>query len=137
LRDQFIGSLMARSSAEETVLTAIAGVARSADPLPIVEWEGRQYRVDPASAELRRLRLVRERQGGSRLDDALSAALDREPDRAGLEAEQALADTLTTIVYAGYLGDPDGAAVTSGNVALRHEFGIVALPAKRPADAWC
>jgi hypothetical protein len=136
LRDQFIGSLTARPSAEETVLTAIAGVARSPEALPIVEWEGRQYRVDPASAELRRLRLVRESQGGSRLDEALSAAFDRGTDRAGLEAEHALADTLTTIVYAAYLGDPDGPAVTSGNVALRHDFGIVTSPAKSSAGAW-
>ena len=64
LVDRFIGSLVARSSAEETLLEAVAGVVRSGAPLPIVEWEGRQYRVDPASAELRRLQLVRERQGG-------------------------------------------------------------------------
>ena len=133
LRDQFIGSLATQSSAEETVLNAIAGVVRSTDPLTIVEWEGRQYRVDPASAELRRLRLVRERQGGSRLDETLSAALDRKTDRAGLEAEHVLADTLTTIVYAAYLGDPDEPAVTSGNVALRHDFGLVG---KRSAAAW-
>ena len=133
LRDQFIGSLAAYSSGEETVLSAIAGVVRSTDPLPIVEWEGRQYRVDPASAELRRLRLVREHQGGSRLDETLSAALDRKTDRTGLEAEHALADTLTTIVYAAYLGDPDEPAVTSGNVAQRHDFGLVG---KRSAAAW-
>jgi len=133
VRDQFIGSLATQSSGEETVLSAIAGVVRSPDRLPIVEWEGRQYRVDPASAELHRLRLVRERQGGSRLDDALSIALDRKMDRTGLEAEHALADTLTTIVYAAYLGDPDEPAVTSGNVALRHDFGLVG---KRSAAAW-
>jgi hypothetical protein len=128
LRDQFIGSLVAHSSAEETVLAAVAGVVRSGAPLPLVEWEGRQYRVDPASAELRRLQLVRERQGGSTLDDALSVTPGREDD--------ALADTLTAIVYAIYLGDPEGAAVTSGNVALRHDFGLVAGPPARSAGAW-
>ncbi len=136
LRDQFLGSLAAHSSAEETLLSAIAGVAQLPNPLPIIDWEGRQYRVDPASSELRRLRLVRERQGDSRLDDALSAALARETDRVGLEAERALADTLTTIVYAASLGDPDGPAVTSGNVALRHDFGLVASPVKSSAGAW-
>jgi hypothetical protein len=39
-------------------------------------------------------------------------------------------------VYAAYLGDPEGAAVTSGNVALRHDFGLVAGPAARSATAW-
>ena len=133
LRDQFLGSLAARSSAEETVLTAIAGVGRLPEPLPIVEWEGREYRVDPASAELRRLRLVRDRQGGSRLDETLSAALDRKADRTGLEAERALADTLT-IVYA-IPGGPRRAGRTSGNVALRHDFGLVACR-QSSAAAW-
>ena len=48
----------------------------------------------------------------------------------------ALADTLTAIVYAAYLGDPEGAAATSGNVALRHDFALVAGPAARSAGAW-
>ena len=138
LRDELIAGLGAQASAEGTVLAAVAG-GRPTDPIPVVEWEGRQYRVDPAMAELHRLRLVRERQGGSTLDDALSAALGRKTDgdrqgQAGLGAEHALAATLTTIVYAAYLGDPEGAAVTSGNVALRHDFGLVA--AVNSAEAW-
>ena len=52
------------------------------------------------------------------------------------KAEQALADTLTSIVYAIYLGDPEGAAVTSGNVALRHDFGLPAGSARGSGDAW-
>ena len=141
LRDRLIGGLGARSSAEETVLMAVAGVTRQAEPTPVVEWEGRRYRVDAALAELGRLRLVRERQGGSTLDVALAAVLGGKTDgdregQAGFDAEHALADTLMTIVYAAYLGDPVGPAVTSGNVALRHDFGLVALPSARSAQAW-
>jgi hypothetical protein len=141
LRDQFIDGLGRRSSLEETILAALAGIARPADASPVVEWEGRRYSVDPASAELGRLRLVRERQGGPTLDFALSAVLEANThsDREGqtsLDAELALADTLVTIVYAVYLGDPGGAAVTSGNVALRHDFGLGAVSAARSADAW-
>lgn len=127
---------------EETVLAAMAGVSNGAASCPIVEWEGRRYRVDPAQAELRRLRLVRQRQGGSSLDDAMAAAVGRETSGSQgegrrTEAERVLADTLTAIVYAAYLGDPDGAAVTSGNVALRHDFGLLAEPpAKRASAAW-
>src|SRR4029078_12332439 len=40
------------------------------------------------------------------------------------------------IVYAAYLGDPESAAVTSGNVALRHDFGIVAAASGGSADPW-
>jgi hypothetical protein len=126
---------------EDTVLAAMAGVSSTAASSPIVEWEGHQYRVDPAQAELRRLRLVRQRQGGSSLDDAIAAAAreTRGTQSAGkrTEAEPVLADTLTAIVYAAYLGDPDGDAVTSGNVALRHDFGLLAQPpAKRSSAAW-
>ena len=46
----------------------VAGVRRPAQSIPVIEWEGRQYSVDPVSAERRRLQLVRERQGGSTLD---------------------------------------------------------------------
>lgn len=141
LRDGFIGGLAAGDSREETVLKALAGVARSANPIPVIEWEGRQYGVDPASADLRRLRLIRERQGGPTLDAALSAALEGVNDgdregQVGLDAEHALADALLAIVYAVYLGDPSAAAVTSGNVALRHDFGLGASPLASSADAW-
>ena len=39
------------------------------------EWEGRTFRVDPAEGASCRLLRVRERQGGTSLDDALAAAL--------------------------------------------------------------
>ena len=142
LRDQFLRGLAARSSDEETVLTAMSGPVRAPDALPVIEWEGRQYRVDPGFAELRRLRLVRQRQGGPALDGALAMAVRGETEggrreAAGVEAERSLADTLMSIVYAAHVGDPEGAAVTSGNVALRHDFGITASSTDNSlADPW-
>ena len=140
LRDGFIAAFSARGSAEEALLAGVAGIGPDPAALPVIEWEGRRYRVDPASAELRRLQLVRERQGGLTLDAALSAAgAPTAADRSGRSArdsDQGLAETLTSIVYAMYLGDPDGAAVTSGSVALRHDFGLPAGTARGVGDAW-
>src|SRR3954471_11311196 len=118
LRDGFIAAFPTRGSAEEALLSAIAGIGPDSPALPVIEWEGRRYRVDPASAEFRRLQLVRERQGGVTLDAALSAAgaapAQERPARSAPDLDQELADTLTSIVYAMYLGGADGAAVTSG-----------------------
>jgi hypothetical protein len=38
--------------------------------------------------------------------------------------EAALADVLTSILYAVWLGDPQGQAFLAGNVARRHDFGV-------------
>jgi hypothetical protein len=140
LRDRFMAAFSPRGSLEEALLAAVAGAGAESTALPIIEWEGKRYRVDPAAAELRRLQLVREKQGGVTLDEALSAASGQPADgRSAGSAhapEQRLADTLTAIVYAMYLGDPEGAAVTSGNVALRHDFGLPAGTARGVGDAW-
>jgi len=138
MTDVFMKALPARSSSEETVLAAIAGVREDRSAHPVVTWEGRQYRVDPASAEFERLRLIRQRQGVQTLDDAAAAASTAGSDanRLGSDGNQALADSLLSMVYAVYLGDPEGSAVTSGNVALRHDFGFAAPPARGAGDAW-
>jgi hypothetical protein len=44
-------------------------------------------------------------------------------DRLGRASEAVLADTLTSIVYALWIGDPDGQPFLGGNVAHRHDFG--------------
>ena len=146
--------------AEASVLAAMAGVSPSDEPAPVIQWEGARYRVDPAAAELRRLWRVRERQGGLSLDAALAAGTDGYADTARrgsarpsagnagarpsaakdshtrTEAGRALADTLTSILYAAYLGDPDGPAVTSGNVALRHDLALSASVSAASQAAW-
>jgi hypothetical protein len=102
---------------EDAVLAAMAGVSATAPDGPIIEWEGRQYRVNAARAEQLRLRRIRERQGGLCLTEALEGV-----EKRGEKAEAALADTLMSILYAAYLGDPDGPAVTSGNIATKHDL---------------
>jgi hypothetical protein len=135
-RGEFLATLAARSSAEETLLTAIAGAGTSPGTLPTITWEGRSYRVDPGFAELRRLQRVRQVQGGPTLDVALSPTASPIAQTAS-DPDRSLAEALISIVYAVHLGDPEGPAVTSGNVALRHEFGITAVSSdSRAADPW-
>lgn len=127
---------------EATVLAAMAGKLTTEPPVTFVEWEGQRYRVDSADAEYRRLRLVREAQGGASLDMALGVAASAGPGgqsakTTAANADRTLAGVLASIVYAAHLGDPDGKAVTSGNVALRHDFGFSAgTGVGQTADAW-
>ncbi len=104
---------------EDALLAAMAGVVETTAGNRVVEWEGRPYRVSAARAEQLRLRRLRERQGGL----SLTAALDG-VGKQGDKGEAALADTLTSILYAAYLGDPDGPAVATSNIALRHDLGV-------------
>ncbi len=60
---------------ERTVLAAMAGVSDDDDGGKTIEWEGRTFRVDPAQGAFLRLLRVRERQGGTSLDDAIAATL--------------------------------------------------------------
>ena len=119
---------------EEGILVASAGIRDDrASAGPIVEWEGRRYRVDPGTAELSRLRRVRERQRAAlRGSERTAATIDRRlaalagvaPDAARLPLEQAFVEALISTVYAMHLGEPDGAAVSAGDAAARHEFGL-------------
>jgi len=104
---------------EDTLLAAMAGVRAPETRDRVVEWEGRRYRVNAARGEELRLHRVRERQGGARLQAALQSA--QQTKKPG--GERVLADALTSILYAAYLGAPDGPALAAGNVALRHDLG--------------
>jgi hypothetical protein len=125
---------------ETSLLAVMAGVRANQPDGPVIQWEGRPYRVDPARAEIARLLQVRRKQEGASLDaavDAAIAAMSGETDGAAGEharslgqrrqaltkADRELADTLTSIVYAAYLGDPEGSALAAGeNLALRHDL---------------
>jgi hypothetical protein len=123
---------------EEAVLGVLAGTA-SGRPTPPVEWEGQKFRVDPAAAELARLRRVRQIQGGPSLDTAIAAlaARDRKGGRAGEDARRDFVAALRTVLYASQLGDPEGPALAAENVALRHNLGLASSrPANRPMNAW-
>jgi hypothetical protein len=105
---------------EDTLVGAMGGVERNTARPRVVEWEGRTYHVSAARAEVLRLRRVRQRQGGL----SLSAALEQGDKNVGDAAERALCETLTSILYAASIGDPEGPALKGGNVALRHDLGL-------------
>ena len=98
----------------------------------------RRYRADPARAELRRLQRVRERQRGLSLDEAIAGvvATGSTGKAAITQSDRALADTLTSILYAAYLGDPEGPALNGGDVALRHELGYKSGVPPRSVGLW-
>ena len=129
---------------EEAVLFACAGGTENPRPLETVEWEGRRYGLNPAAGELKRLRLIRLRQratirGVARAAtslDARLAAVAGTTDGTQLPMEQALAETLTSIAYAAYLGEAEGAAASAGDVAHRHDFGFAEGSASGQSAAW-
>lgn len=51
-------------------------------------------------------------------------------------SDHLLAETLTSLAYAPYLGDPDGAALLAGDVAARHEFGLAVTTRSRAWTPW-
>jgi len=115
---------------ETTILAAMAGV--TGDEVRVVDWEGRAYRVSAARAEMGRLLRTRERQGGARLSRVLALF---EPGAAKVtgDRETQLADALTSILYAAYLGDPDGPVLNAGDVALRHDLSTGTMAGVRGA----
>jgi hypothetical protein len=117
-------------TAEQALLSAIAGANHAVARPVLLEWEGRQYQLNPALGELNRLRQVRDRQGGPSLDDVLGES-DNSSDKSN-----ALADVLTSILYAIHFRDLEDRALASGNVALRHDVATVATVGVRPLAAW-
>ncbi|MCA1651725.1 MAG: hypothetical protein LC753_16130, partial [Acidobacteria bacterium] len=131
--------LDATAPVEEAVLAAMAGLGAARRAVPVIEWEGQRYSVDPPAAELRRLRRVRERQGGLTLDAALAAVLDGKPGQRGRERNPRvqLTETLVSLLYAAHLGDPDGQALQAGDVARRHTLTtLTGATGARDSDAW-
>lgn len=136
-----VGSPADRSSVEASVLHGMSG-ARPTGPVRTVEWEERQYRVNAADAEFGRLRNVRRRQGGPSLDQAVAPLGASVEVRSGSDRTRQrdvglkLAQVLASIVYAAYLGDPQGPAMAGGNVAIRHDLGLDSGAKPNPLNAW-
>ncbi len=105
---------------EDGLVGAIAGAGAENGHARLVEWEGRSYRLSSADAESARLRRIRQKQGGQSVSQALGLVDTRKGD----EGERALAETLTSIVYAASLGDPEGPALAAGNIAVRHDLSM-------------
>lgn len=116
--------------AEGAVLAAMAGVDPAA-AVRTIEWEGRSYHVDAKRAEALRLHKVRQRQGGPSLSAAVADVAKAQGEKNIDRAEAALTDALASLVYAAYLGDPEGPALASGNIALRHELTSSGLNGSR------
>ncbi len=117
--DAFTG----KTAYESTVLQALAGphdrVTRR------LEWESLVYTVDFVAAEHERLRHVREMLPSPGLDAALAS--DRARD---------LTNALTALVYATALGNSQGAASLSPDVATRHELGLGGTSVVREEMPW-
>ena len=93
-----------------------------------IAWEGQQFRADPASPERRRLTTLRESQEELSIEKALASATPRD--------FTALAHSMTALVYADALGEPDGQPAIAGAVWRRHRFeGVQGGDLGRPV-AW-
>ena len=93
---------------------------------PALKWEGLDYRIDLFAGEHARIKRMREQIESPGLDAALAAD----------DAEK-IASSLLAVVYAPALGDPEGQALLGGDIAQRHNFGLVG-PAgmRRDYMAW-
>jgi hypothetical protein len=114
-----------KTAYESRLLQALAG--SPSDPnAPTLTWEGLEYRVDWFSGEHARLKRIREQIESPGLDAAIAA-----------DDAAKIADALLALVYTPALGDPEGPALLGGDIAQRHNFGLVG-PAgmRRDFVAW-
>jgi hypothetical protein len=115
----------AKTAYESRLLQALAG--RPSDPdAPTLKWEGLDYRVDWFAGEHARLKRIREQIESPGLDAALAA-----------DDADKISAALLTLIYTPALGDPEGPALLGGDIAQRHNFGLVG-PAgmRRDFVAW-
>jgi hypothetical protein len=119
------GWTTAKTAYESRLLQALAG--RPTDPgAPTLTWEGLDYRVDWFAGEHARLKRIREQIESPGFDASLAAD----------DAEK-ISEALLALIYAPALGDPEGQALLGGDIAQRHNFGLVG-PAgmRRDFVAW-
>ena len=115
----------AKTAYESRLLQALAGRPTEPDA-PTLTWEGLDYRVDWFGAEHARLKRIREQIASPGLDAALAS-----------DDAAKIADALLALVYTPSLGDPEGPALLGGDIAQRHNFGLIG-PAgmRRDFVAW-
>jgi hypothetical protein len=114
-----------KTAYESRLLQALAGRPAAPDA-PTMTWEGLDYRIDLFAAEHERLKRIRGQLESPGLDAALAAD---DPEK--------ITAALLTLIYTPALGDPEGPALLGGDVASRHNFGLVG-PAgmRRDFVAW-
>jgi hypothetical protein len=98
---------------DDAIIMRIAGPRADARTAPRIVWEGQPYRLDLAFAEARRLRRVREKQGGISIDVAVGlgevvARLTREsPDvSAGIASLKTLASAVQAQMRSDFAEGP-------------------------------
>jgi hypothetical protein len=123
-------------SDEDALTQGLAGAPAALPPRTIL-FEGETYRLDLAGAEARRIMRIRRLQQTGPLDaplqlESLAEALAGEPMTKPYAApfldavDSLLADVLIAFAYAADLPDGDGTARFAGNLARRHDFGVMA-----------
>jgi hypothetical protein len=114
-----------KTAYESRLLQALAGPPSDVN-VPTLKWEGLDYRVDLFGAEHARIKRIREQIESPGLDAALATD---DPEK--------IANALLTLIYTPALGDPEGPALLGGDIAQRHDFGLVG-PAgmRREFMAW-
>jgi hypothetical protein len=106
---------MRGSEAREADALVMAAMAGPPSPQRVgIEWEGQRYRADLASAEFHRLTTLRESQEEPSIEKALAGASARDLSQ--------LAHSMTALVYADALGEPDGQPAAAGAVWRKHRF---------------
>ena len=103
----------AKTAYESRLLQALAGPPSDPDA-PTLKWEGLDYRVD----------LFRR---GARAPQAHPRADRLAGPRCGARRQRRREDrrALLALIYTPALGDPEGPALLGGDIAQRHNFGLV------------
>jgi hypothetical protein len=110
---------------ESRLLQALAGRPSELNA-PTMTWEGLNYRIDLFASEHARLKRIREQIESPGLDAAIAA-----------DQPEKIAAALLAMIYAPALGDPEGPALLGGDIAQRHDFGLVgAAGMRREFIAW-
>jgi hypothetical protein len=123
---------------ESRVILGLAGPSPG-DRAPRLSWEGQDYRIDPAFAERRRMKVIRQKQGGysvdlaldlDRIARALTAAAAAKPGVAGAAVDQALIDAATaltalTLTYATALEPSVGEVLPPGVTAPKRAVDVI------------
>lgn len=112
-----------KTAYESAILQSLAGPRQRLTPS--IEWEGLTYKVDVVAAEQTRLRAVRLEIPSPGLDAAIESGKPRD-----------LAAALMALVYVASLGDADGAAQLSRDVATRHDFGLGSTSILKEVAPW-
>ena len=141
IRRDLAAAIHASGDVESAVIAAMSGPA-SGEPAstpPVVVWEGQRYRLDLGAAERRRLRVVREKQGGPRLDLVLDvSAVGRKltAEKVALDDLPALTSELSRLALEAPPAFASGRSRQRAGrrAAVRRRAGLTAENDRRPGE---